>query len=212
MKLFFEKFRYHYKRYLAIIFTSIAIGFLLADFIINLLLMIQNEIAPGFSTLSFVWNFVILMICFVMLLRGNSRQSSIAFQGVLSFIFLSIILLAYELIFQIIYGTGFSFSGVNAVFAILIILGIVGMIVLGILCYLRLKGYLSGSYSNLKRIKIDFTIFLVILILWHGLTIGFEFYLGGIAGWVEILLVLLTPISELFGAAACLFTIYRLNE
>ena len=212
MKLFFEKFRYHYKRYLAILCASIAIGFVLGDFVTKLILMIQNETSPGFSTLSFVWNFVILMICYVMLLRGNSRQNGMAFQGVLSFVFLSIVLLAYELVFQIIYGTGFSFSGTNLVFTILIIVGILGMVVLGVLCYIRLKGYMSGSYSNLKTIKILFTIFLLVLILWHGLTIGFQFYLGGVVGWIEILLVLLVPISELFGSLSCLFTIYRLNE
>lgn len=211
MSNFFRSIKYHWKRTLAIFFLGLAVAFEIAYFIIGMVQMLQSG-SYSVNTFSFIWNFAILMICYVTMLLGNLRNSYSAYRGVLSFVFLSTILLIFDVIYDL-FDLGFASSVTALGIEIGIIAAMVGEIVLGVFCYLRLQGYLTGRYVNLRRLKLLFGLFLGFLIISNGLYIGLVFYELGLAiSTLTIFLLLLSPISELFAAVGTWVTIARLDE
>ena len=98
MSRFINQFRYHAKRTFAIIFVSLAIALQLANFILGILQVISG------STVSwnFIWNFIVMMICYVRMLQGNLDNTTRAYSGVLMFVSLSAVTLVFDVVFSII--------------------------------------------------------------------------------------------------------------
>lgn len=211
---FSQKFRYHWRRYLAIGFLSLAIAFEVGYFVAGILSMWAYG-SGGISSFSFIWNFVILMICYVMMLQGNVRNSYIAYRGVLSFTFLSTIVMVVDVLFNGASLLAYSSSPIGLVIALGTLLFTIGQIVLGIFCYIRLYGLMARGYTNFKALALFFSFFLGTLIISNLFTILYEFLLNDLLSSGNIyliLLILLSPISELFAAAGALVTIFRLRE
>src|SRR5574344_2038415 len=208
--LFQQRLKYHYKKYLAIFFDSLAIAFISADFIISLLQMTGSFSSTILSGFSYIWNFAILMVCYIYILKGNMQGTSQAFQGVLSFVFLVLFLLIVNTAVNSVSNLLLFASGSwqSSLISSLYLLFSLLQIVSGIFSYIRLRQYMLGRYSNTKSIALWYSIFMGSLIL----TYGFQITLYVMAGGASILLLLLQPLSELSCAIACLFTVLRTND
>lgn len=205
-----QRIKYHYKKYLAITFDSLAIALIIADFIINLISMGQSSGSPSINSLSYIWNFAILMICYVLILKGNMQGSTQAFQGVLSFVFLVLFLLIVNAATSGLLNFSVIFSGnwVSVLLYSFYFLFSILQIVAGIFSYIKLRQYMQGRYSDTRAISLWYAIFMGSLVISYG----FEIAIYVISGGASVLLYLLQPISELCCAISCLFTVLRSND
>ena len=206
--IFFQKLKYHYKRYLSIAFASIGLALLVGALAY---LLIANR-TDGYSVFGSIWNYLILLVSFVFILCGTVSGTTLAYSGILMFVFYILWDLGSYITLALISGTFLNlFDG--SVFEILYNLGFLGgsvaAFVLGILLYIRLRQFLSGRYSSyvgLRNLALAFTI---LAILFNGL---FPMLVLFNNPSLQIFLMLLEPFAVIFEALASFFTVTRLKS
>ncbi len=213
-----QKFRYHYKKYLAIFFVSLAVAFIAADLILNFVSLILQGAQPGLGIISRVFTFVILMISYVMIFKGNVESSGLAFQGVLSFVFL---LLFSEIVSMLLgsIDSGISLAtyfrdGLYLLGTITLVsyLLIVLQVVAGVFSYIRLRQYMLGRYVSSVGVKVWFMIYFGLFILSVVATLAIFFLSFPSSDWMKVFLALLEPISELCCGISAIFTVLRISD
>lgn len=214
-----QKIKYHYKKYLAILFVSLAIAFIFTDLAMNLIGLFTNGVGSTLSTLNVIFNFFILMVGYIMILRGNIEGTGLAFQGVLSFVFLllfsEILSLALDSISSsvsliVLFANGlFLQGGILLAYYVLIVFQVVA----GIFAYVRLRQYMTGRYVSSFGVKLWFFLYLGLFIAGLGLNLAFTFLSAtGLNAAMVIFIAFLEPLSELCCAIACIFTVMRISD
>lgn len=213
-----SRFRYHYKKYLAVFFVSLAIAFISADIILTFVNLVVGGYQPGLSVVSPVITFVILMVAYIMIFKGNLEGTGLAFQGVLSFVFLLLFNEIISLIFNSIltninaivcFRVGDYLSGALAI-ASYIFLGF--QVLAGIFSYVRLRQYMTGQYVSSTGVKVWFMIYFGLFILSQGTTLALFFLSSSPENYIALFLVLLEPLSELCCVISSIFTVLRLSD
>ncbi len=213
-----SRFRYHYKKYLAVFFVSLAIAFISADIILTFVNLVVGGYQPGLSVVSPVITFVILMVAYIMIFKGNLEGTGLAFQGVLSFVFLLLFNEIISLIFNSIltninaivcFRAGDYLSGALAI-ASYIFLGF--QVLAGIFSYVRLRQYMTGQYVSSTGVKVWFMIYFGLFILSQGTTLALFFLSSSPENYIALFLVLLEPLSELCCVISSIFTVLRLSD
>lgn len=213
-----QRFKYHYKKYLAIFFVSLAVAFIAGDLILSFVSMILQGTQPGLGIISRVLSFVILMVSYVMIFKGNVEGTGLAFQGVLSFVFL---LLFSEIVSMLLNSidSGISLvtyfrdgSYVLGSITLVSYLLIVLQVVAGIFSYIRLRQYMLGHYVSSLGVKVWFMIYFGLFILGVGATLAIFFLRFPSSDWMKVFIALLEPISELCCGISCIFTVLRISD
>ncbi len=214
-----NKFKYHYKKYLAIFFVTLAIAFVTSNVIITFADIFISGHQVSLSDLNVVLSFLILMFSYTMILKGNIRGDVTAFSGVLSFIFLLLFSEIFTLIFTYIAGQlnfvsyfqsgQFLFGSLLLIYHLLLIFQIVA----GIIAYRNLRQYMNGRYVSVTKMKVWFYIYLGLFIAAMGVSIAINFSAStNLNSAMKILLVLLEPLSEFVCGISCVFTMMRLSD
>jgi len=215
IQLITQKIKYHYKKYLAIFFICLSIALLTAEAILSIITMATSGGYPGIGSFSFVWNFIVLMVCYVMIFKGNREGSGLAFQGVLSFVFLILFLLIINAslngllnISSLIAKGRLDLSIYSILFAVFSLAEIVS----GVFSYIRLRQYMLGRYTSTSGIKIWYLIFLGCIILSSSFSISVAFISSSASEYASVFASLLDSLSQLSCAIACIFTIMRISD
>lgn len=210
-----QKLKYHYKKYLSIFFICLAIAFLIAEAVLSVISMFSSGGYPGLGSFSFLWNFIILMVCYVMIFKGNREGSGLAFQGVLSFVFLILFLLivnaALSGLLNLVNLIGYGRVDLS-LYSILFTLFSLAEIVSGVFSYIRLRQYMLGRYTSTTGIKIWYLIFLGCLILSSAFSISIAFIQTPASAVASVFASLLDSLSQFSCAIACIFTILRISD
>ncbi len=213
-----SRFRYHYKKYLAVFFISLAIAFITADLILTFVNLIVEGGQPGLGTLSPVITFVILMVAYIMIFKGNLDGTGLAFQGVLSFVFLLLFNEILSLIFDSLttninvfhcFKTGDYLSGALSIMSLLFL---AFQVLSGIFSYVRLRQYMTGHYVSSTGVKVWFMIYFGLFILSAGTNLALFFLNSTPENYIVLFLVLLEPTSELCCVISSIFTVLRLSD
>src|SRR5574344_496886 len=209
---FKNSWKYHYKKYLALFFTIAALILLLGAGAYDVYLSYGQAtgsvtIVDDFLT---IWDFALFAIAYMFILIGNLQGTTLAYQGMLMYVFMTLFSAGYAF-----FGNGFLNIGVLAsgvagaiVLYFVILLLYVAIIVSGIMTYIRTTQYLRNPYANyigLRTWCLLFTIFTVLLY-------GFEpAYLVLTGKNINTLLLVLEPLSQVFIGLAIFFTVTRLK-
>ncbi len=206
--IFFQKLRYHYKRYLSILFASIGLAFLVGALTY---FGIANRTNSA-TMMGSVWNYVILLVSFIFILYGSINGTAIAYNGILMFVFYLMWDFGATVVVNWINGTFLNlFSGQPIVIAetIISLLGNIAAFVLGILLYIKLRQFLMGryaSYTGLRNLALAFTI----LVILFNLVVPTLFLIA--SPTLQTFLSLLIYFAVIFEALSVFFTICRLKS
>lgn len=211
---FTQRWRYSWKEYLAVFFAAAAFAFALSDVICNIILYASSSSREALSLITPILNFLVMAYIYAMLLSGNLRGTANAFFGLLNFMLVILIDIAFNLVvlgffdFGVIFGE--SSDPVTIAWVIGILVAYVAVLVVGIFAYVRFRQYISNRYSNTTAVIALVCVFLGILVLYEAVFVGacFAMGYGEGAAW----LVLLDPIGILCGALSSLFTVLRLRD
>ncbi len=208
MSRFINQFKYHAKRTFALIFIVLAIALEVANFILGIYVYISTRT----SSLSFIWNFAILMVCYVRMLKGNVENDMRAMMGVLTFIILSTITLAFDSVYSVIM-IGASSDTVELIIYIVLFAIIGGEAALGIIASIKLRRLLYGyGRTNIKQVKILAGFFFGLLIAGQALYIAMWIVLGlASSSLISLFLIFLSPLGEFFAAIAAWITLSRIE-
>ncbi len=208
MSRFINQFRYHAKRTFALIFIILAIAFQVANFTVGII----NIASGSKASFNFIWNFIILMICYVRMLKGNVEDTTKACVGVLTFVYLSTISLVFDTIYSAI-DIGLSSDRLQLIIQIVIFVLMAMETALGIATAVKLRRLIYGfGKTSLKQVKILAGFFFALLILGQAAYIGIWFlFVGDLSNVITVLLLLLSPISELFASIAAWITLSRIE-
>lgn|SRR5574344_138626 len=203
--------KYHYKKYLALFFTILALICLIGAGAYDVYLSYGQGGKPNVvSDFLSIYDFALFAIAYMLILIGNLQGTTLAYQGMLMYVFMTLFSAGYAF-----FGNGFLNIGVLAsgvagaiVLYFVILLLYVAIIVSGIMTYIRTTQYLRNSYANyigLRTWCLLFTIFTVLLY-------GFEpAYLVLTGKNINTLLLVLEPLSQVFIGLAIFFTVTRLK-
>ncbi len=206
--IFLQKLRYHYKRYLSILFASIGLAFLVGALTY---FGIANRTNSA-TMMGSVWNYVILLVSFIFILYGSINGTAIAYNGILMFVFYLMWDFGATVVVNWINGTFLNlFSGQPIVIAetIISLLGNIAAFVLGILLYIKLRQFLMGryaSYTGLRNLALAFTI----LVILFNLVVPTLFLIA--SPTLQTFLSLLIYFAVIFEALSVFFTICRLKS
>lgn len=206
--VFLQKLKYHYKRYLSIIFASIGLA-LLVGALAYLLITRQD----GYSVFGSIWNYLILLVSFIFILVGTVSGTTLAYSGILMFVFYILWDFGeYILMLLLIggsFGEAFQNSVWNIVYNVGFLFGSVAALILGILLYVRLRQFLVGKYVSYVGLRNLALAFMILAIIFNGffpmLTLIAE-------PTLEVFLSLLCPFAVIFEALASFFTVTRLKS
>lgn len=206
--VFLQKLKYHYKRYLSIIFASIGLA-LLVGALAYLLITRQD----GYSVFGSIWNYLILLVSFIFILVGTVSGTTLAYSGILMFVFYILWDFGeYILMLLLIggsFGEAFQNSVWNIVYNVGFLFGSVAALILGILLYIRLRQFLIGKYVSYVGLRNLALAFMILAIIFNGffpmLTLITE-------PTLEVFLSLLCPFAVIFEALASFFTVTRLKS
>lgn len=206
--VFLQKLKYHYKRYLSIIFASIGLA-LLVGALAYLLITRQD----GYSVFGSIWNYLILLVSFIFILVGTVSGTTLAYSGILMFVFYILWDFGeYILMLLLIggsFGEAFQNSVWNIVYNVGFLFGSVAALILGILLYVRLRQFLVGKYVSYVGLRNLALAFMILAIIFNGffpmLTLITE-------PTLEVFLSLLCPFAVIFEALASFFTVTRLKS
>lgn len=209
---FKQHFGYNYKKFLAIIFCSIAVALLAASGIIDLITMVETKETPTILTPLSFYNFAIMMVVYLILLIGNIKSNNFAYNGMLMYIFMTVFS-AIEILFIsgiVNFQALFSLDAATMVVVLLYTVFQVAGIVAGIFAYIRTRQYLTGSAISYINVRNWALIFVILQIISTGLTPALYLLLGYSAN--AVLLAFLEPISEVFICLGIYFTVLRLRS
>lgn len=206
--VFLQKLKYHYKRYLSIIFASIGLA-LLVGALAYLLITRQD----GYYVFGSIWNYLILLVSFIFILVGTVSGTTLAYSGILMFVFYILWDFGeYILMLLLIggsFGEAFQNSVWNIVYNVGFLFGSVAALILGILLYVRLRQFLVGKYVSYVGLRNLALAFMILAIIFNGffpmLTLITE-------PTLEVFLSLLCPFAVIFEALASFFTVTRLKS
>lgn len=208
MSRFVNYFRYHLKRTLAIIFLALAVGFEIGSFAIGIISFVNGVD----SSMSFIWNFLILIICYVRMLKGNLDDSGRALNGVMTFILLSMIDCVLTAATMIYINLSLLFTPVFYYFIILfVIYG--GVAALGICTFIFFRRSMTGySSMSLKGVKIMAGFFFAILIIANGFSSVVPlFFSDSVITFKMAFLASLSTIGQFFASIGAWITISRIR-
>jgi len=209
---FKERFRNNYKKFLAIIFSSIAIALMLAFAITTLIDYVFFNIPLSVSTPFDVFNIALFLVAYIVILVGNVNSSNSAYRGVLIYIFASAFSAAITLLVSGLPTLNNFLTG-NPLFIALtlaeLLFNVFGLIA-GIFSYIRLSQYLRSSFVYYERVR-NWTLAFVIFQI---LSTGFVPVLAVLTGTsgLSVLMAFLSPLSEIFICLAIYFTVLRLRS
>lgn len=203
--------KYHYKKYLALGCTIIALCCLIASGAITIYLTSPGSgIAGTVNVYLSIYDFALFAIAYMLILIGNLQGTTLAYQGVLMYVFMT--LFSAVLAF---FNNGFLnfdifLSGnVIAIILLLLVFAFYALIIAaGTMTYIRTAQYLRNTYANYTGLKIWCLLFAI----FNTLLYGVEPILLALEGYgISVLLLVLEPISQVFIGWAIFFTITRLK-
>lgn len=208
--IFKQNLRYHYKKYLAILFASLAWVCLIGSMVMEILAAYGG--GGMLADFNWVWNLVFSAIVYGTILVGNLRGTSLAFYGILLFVFSTVINAAINLFLG---GTNVFLSllagdPVGAAFAVLSLLFVAASIVTGVFVYIRCRGFLNNTYASYAGLR-NWTIAFCLLSALSALTLPALTVF--ISGWdLSVVTSYFAELGDVFIAAAIFFTVSRLKS
>lgn len=204
-----QRWKYHYKKYVAIALSAIASALMVTSFLIGF--FSDPASIKGLSGLTSIWNYAVFSIIYLLILIGNIQGSYRAYNGVLGFVFMFVFQAIFDFLLDVPSEIA-SLSGqspwLNLV-SFLLLAFYVFSIVSGIMTYVRIRQYLIGRYSSYRGVRnwcLGFTIctclssgFLPLLSMLEGVPFNAIVYL-------------FLPISEFIMSIAIYFTVLRLKS
>src|SRR5574344_1530941 len=103
-----NQWKYHYKKFLALTFTSLALLCLIGSGAYTIYLTFDSP-SSGLNTYLSIYDFALFAIAYMLILIGNLQGSTLAYQGMLMYVFMT--LFSAVLAF---FGNGFLNIGVLA--------------------------------------------------------------------------------------------------
>jgi hypothetical protein len=212
---FKTRFQYNYKKWIAITLSSLAVALELAAGIIYFIYIVKNHVTPGLSFPINAYNIAFLLVAYFTILIGNVNSNNSAYTGVLIYVFSC----AFSAGLQV-FETGITsfasfFTGSPLVIGLTMVWFILAVLSLipGVFTYVRLNQYLRSSSVSYEKVR-NWALIFVIL---QSLTAGFApvmLLLGGYAASsvIDLSVVILSPLSEVFICWAIYFTVLRLRS
>jgi hypothetical protein len=202
-------FRNHKWKYLAILFASMATILMGTSFIISFYSYYFSS-GVGSWLFTWLWDFVIYLVCYLLLLVGNIKNNNYAYQGMLGFVFFmvfNLILPVLSTLLNIATGAWTSMLGLMVVAFGLVY---VAQAVFGILAYILTYKYLRGTYYRLRRIVLFAILYALFLFIGYFATLG----IYAIEDTVVTLTLdeILLEISNVLFSVAIIFTVLRLRR
>lgn len=209
--VFLQRIKYHYKRFLSIIFASL--GLVLVIGALTYSLMQYKTEGSSFS----LWNYIILLVAFIFILVGAIKGTTIAYSGVLMFIFYILWDFGSYIVMYSLTGSILGlFSGewYQTLTNFLYIGGSVAAFVIGILLYVRLRQFLTGRYASYVGLRNLALVFTILAIIFNAITpvLIVYIYAGADVSLVTIFLSVLDPLAVICEALASFFIITRLKS
>jgi len=209
---FKERFRNNYKKFLAIIFSSIAIALMLACGTIAIIDHFHYNIPLSISTPLSAYNIAFFLVAYFVILIGNINSNNSAYQGVLIYIFASAFSAAITVLTSGLTSVSTFFSGSPLVIALTLaqlLFNAFGLVT-GIFTYIRLSQYLRSSFVSYEKVRNWTLAFAIFQIISSGLLPAL-LLIGGSSG-LSVILAFLSPLSEIFICLAIYFTVLRLRS
>jgi len=206
-----NQWKYHHKKYLALACTIVALCCLAGSGAFTLFLLYgPSEVTGGLGTYFSIYDFALFAIAYVMILVGNLQGTTLAYQGLLMYVFMtffSAVLAFFESGFL---QFGVFWSGnVPAIILLLLVLLFDALIaVTGIMAYIRTAQFLRNGLASYTRLRNWCFLFAVFNTLLYGAEPA---YLVVSGSGVSALLLVLEPLSQIFIGWAIFFTITRLK-
>lgn len=206
--LFFQKLKYHYKRYLSILFASIGLALLVGAFTYFAILN-HND---GYAMFAGVWNYVILFVSFIFILVGSIKGTGLVYSGILIFIFYLLWDFGYYILTLTMNG-GFLMIFQGSWYSILLNVGYVACaiaaLVVGIFLYIRLRQFIIGRYSSYVGLRTLVLIFMILVIVTYGFRPALLFVNAPSA---DVFIAILDPLAIISEAVSTFFIITRLKS
>lgn len=206
--IFLQKLKYHYKRYLSIIFASIGLALLagaLAYF------SITNR-TNTYVMMNSLWNYLILLVSFIFILYGSIQGTSIAYNGILMFIFYLLWDFGAVVLTGLVYGNFIAIYNTDIYTFIATMISLGGNLaafIVGIFVYIRLRQFLTGRYASYVGLR-NLTLAFIILVILFNLAVPTILLIA--SPTVGTFLTLLDYFAIIFEALAVFFTICRLKS
>lgn len=208
--VFKQNIRYHYKKYVAVLFASLAWACLIGSMIMEIVTAYAGE--GTFVDFNWVWNLIFSAIVYGTILVGNLQGTSTAFYGILLFVFSTVINAVIDLFLG---GTNVLLSllggdPLGAAFAVLSLLFVAASIVTGIFVYIRCRGFLNNTYASYAGLR-NWTIAFCLLSAASALTLpALTVFL---VGWDwSVVTSYFAELGDVFIAVAIFFTVSRLKS
>lgn len=206
--IFFQKIKYHYKKYLANIFSCIGLA-LLVGAMVYMFMPTEDGTSVTYGS---IINCMILLASFICILVGNVQGSTIAYQGILIFIFYLLWDFGDYLVISLLTGSLANIFYGDVVVTVLTLLflgGSIAGLVVGILLYIRLRQFLTGRYSSYVGLRNMALVYMFLVIVFNAiLPIALLLYQTSLG----VALGLLENFAVIFEAVAAFFTICRLKS
>jgi len=213
MSILASRIRLQYKKYLAIIFACLGLACFISDFLIRILLVANSNTQGASLTLDLLdlVLYLVMIVCFAMLLLGNIRASFLAFQGLLTFVFYELFSKGRESIiyFLMILTSGGYMDALSLLLNLLLASSAAFVAVSGIFSYIRTRQFISRTYGSYRTVRLWSLLFTLAVITSEGVYLAIS--LLGSSLSIYILLYILTPLGAIFMALSCFFTTLRLS-
>lgn len=214
MKYMFERIRRQYKKVIAVSLSCIGVALLIGSFVGNLIIQANSESGMGIESLSGIWNFLLLLAAYGYLLYGNINGTTIAYRGMLIFIFYVLWDFGSFLFTSVMNLVAAGSTGDPALIGLFvaILIGAILALASGILCYVRTRQYISGQYVKYEMVRLWSIFFMASVLLGGALLIAeYVILLQGMDS-TSLLFLLLEPISMMVMSVVCFFSILRLKS
>lgn len=205
-----NRIKYNWKRTLAILFASLGVAMQMGLFVI---LFVGGT--PDFLT---IISYFIVLVAYYYLLTGNIKGTTIAYRGMMLFVFFTFFDFAtfFLLNFLSLGGLIFSSDVITSVLSIAMlaswVLGFVG----GLMTYISFKRYSTfGNKTTYETVRNWCLLFVISVIVSYGLTIALDvlaYMSEGVTDSVTIFLNVMEPVSVICMALCTYFTVLRLKE
>lgn len=202
-----QKIKLHYKKYLSIIFSGLALAFMVSAIAYDLISYAQAGLASSVSFLSLL-SYILIIVAFSLIFMGAVQGSNVAFSGIFTLIFY----LVWDFVEYSMFG-GFAVLGssdwLSLVWNVLYWLFSISAAVIGIILYIRLRGYLSSKYSSYKGLRNLALTFMILVILTFMVEPIVNLYKETS---FDVFFNILYPLGMGFGAIGSFFCVTRLKS
>ena len=161
-----------------------------------------------------IWNFLLYLLVYSIILFANIRNDNVAYMGILMFVFFTFFSRIWDL-FPASNNLLASFSSGSPTLITLcagFLVTALGQFVLGIMLYFRIHVYSRGRDDNYMRIRVLGICYGVALALCLSFRIALLILLQGAFGPAYTFLVFMIPLSEVVMSGAIVFTLERLRR